>query len=141
MASGTIRATVTGVADLRADLEAVRLGLGRELTRTLKDAAGLATQATKPLTPFDPLHRVTRPDGLPHIRDSVFAIALGSGAAVASRHPGAVVHEYGGTIAPRGKPIQIARSEMAHTAGEAQLPAINDLLERRINALIAQHFS
>ena len=141
MASGTLRAIVEGGNALAADFEAVRVGLSRELKLVMRDGAELASDAAKPLTPFDPLHRVTRPDGLPHIRDSLFAVALGSGAAVASRHPGAVVHEYGGTIAPRGQPIQIKQSVMAHTAGEAQLPAINDLLERRINALIAQHFS
>lgn len=138
--ASTLRTSVGNVNELRRDLEAVSIGLGRELTRTLREAAGLAAEAAKPLTPYDPLHNEKRKDGLPHIRDSLFAVALGSGSAVASRHPGAVVHEYGGTIAPKGEPIQIKRSEMAHRAGEAQLPAIAALLERRISALVAQHF-
>lgn len=129
-----------GIAELRADLEAVQLGLGREIARTMKEAAGLAVEAAQPLTPYDPQHSTTREDSLPHIRDSLYAVAFGAGAAVASRHPGAVVHEYGGTIAPAGHPIKIKKSLMAHTAGTAALPAINDLLEQRLSALVRQHF-
>lgn len=137
----TIRASVHGVAEIRRDLEAVKLGLGRELSKVLKEAAGLAAQGAGPLTPYDPLHSVKRKDGLPHIRDSLYPLVVSAGtAAVASTHPGAVVHEYGGTIAPSGEPIQIKRTAMAHTAGEAELPAISALLERRISALIATHF-
>lgn len=139
--ASTIRTSLQNVNELRADLDAVRIGLGRELSQVLKEGAGLAATAAQPLTPYDVLHDDTRKDGLGHIRDSLYAIALGgSVAAVASRHPGAVVHEYGGTIAPKGEPIQIKRREMAHTAGHAELGAIEDLLERRISALIRQHF-
>ncbi len=138
--ASTLRAGISGAAELRADLEAVAVGTGRELTRALKEGAGVVVDGAQPLTPYDALHDATRRDGLPHIRDSLYAIALGSGSAVASRHPGAVVHEYGGMIAPAGAPIEIKRSEMAHTAGAAALDTIVALLERRISTLIRQHF-
>ncbi len=138
--ASTLRAGVFGINELRADLEAVSIGTGRELTLVIKEGAGLIVEGAQPLTPYDPQHDTTREDKLGHIRDSMYAIALGSGSAVASRHPGGVVHEYGGEIAPNGTPFQIKRSEMAHTAGEAALNAITALLERRISALIGQHF-
>lgn len=138
--ANTIRTSVQNVAEIRADLEAVSVGLGRLLTETLKEAAEIAAAGARPLTPFDPQHDSARKDGLPHIADSLYVIGLASGAAVASRHPGAVVHEYGGTIAPKGKAIEIHAAEMAHTAGKTAFPAISAHLEQRISALIEQHF-
>lgn len=129
-----------GLAELQAGLEAVALGLDEVLSRTALDAAGLTVQIARPLTPYDPQHESTRDDGLPHIRDSLYATALGAGAAVASSHPGAVVHESGGTIAPAGVPIHIKPSRMAHTAAAAAAPAVTALLEQRISALVRQYF-
>ncbi len=134
--ASTLRTSVQHANELRADLDAIQIGLGRELARTMKEAAGLVLQPAQALTPYDPQHVTDREDGLGHIRDSLYAIALGSGSAIASQHPGAVVHEYGGEIAPNGVAITIKRQEMAHAAGLAELDAINSLLERRINALI-----
>lgn len=134
--ASTLRVSGGGGAELRADLEAIEIGLSRELSRALKQGAGLIVEGAHPLTPYDTLHDESRKDELGHIRDSLYAIALGSGSAVASRHPGAVVHEYGGEIAPNGTPFQIKRSEMAHTAGDAALDAITAVLEQRINALL-----
>lgn len=139
--ASTIGVSITGANELRADLEAVKVGLGRELTRTVKDAVGLVLPAARALAPYDRQHAESRKDSLPHIRDSMYIIALGSaGAAVAARHPGTIVHQWGGTIAPRGHPITIERAGLAHDAAKAQLPAINALLEQRINTLVQQHF-
>lgn len=138
--ASTLRVAVEGGAELARDLEAVSIGSSRELRQVIKAGAGLIVEGAEPLTPYDVLHDESRKDELPHIRDSLYAIVLGSGAAVASRHPGAAVHEYGGTIAPNGTPFQIKRSEMAHTAATSSADAIVALLERRISALIRQHF-
>lgn len=138
--ANTIRTSIQNVAEIRADLDAVSIGLGRELGKAFKEAANLALAGAGPLTPYDPLHDAAREDGLPHIRDSLYVTGLASGAAVASRHPGAVVHEFGGTIAPKGQPIEIAAAEMAHTAGLAAFPAIAAHLEQRVSALVQQHF-
>src|SRR5262245_38635579 len=48
-------------------------------------------------------------DRLPHIADTITAQRSGLTAAIVSSHPAAPVFEYGGTIAPRGEPIEIRR--------------------------------
>lgn len=138
--ANTLRTSIQNVAEVRADLEAVGIGLGRLLTEIFKEGAEIAAAGARPLTPFDPEHDPARKDGLPHIADSLYVIGLASGAAVAARHPGAVVHEFGGTIAPKGHEIEIHAAEMAHTAGKAAFPAIAAHLEQRVSALIEQHF-
>lgn len=138
--ASSIRVRTTGGSELRRDLEALSIGLGRELTRTVKDAVGLVLPPARVLAPYDPEHAANRKDGLPHIRDSMYALALGNSAAIAARHPGTIVHQWGGTIAPRGHAITIKRSGLARDAAKAQLPAINALLERRIDALVHKYF-
>lgn len=54
--------------------------------------------------------------------------ATNKGAAVYSTVPYAAVHEWGGTIAPRGTPIRIRRSEPVGKALEAQSAAVVDEL-------------
>ncbi len=138
--ASTLRTSVQNAKEIVADLEAVKLGLGRELTRTVKDAVSLVLPPARALAPYDPLHSAGRRDGLPHIRDSMYALSLGTSAAIAARHPGTIVHQWGGTIAPRGHAIKIAASGLARQAAKDQLPAINALLEQRIDDLVQQHF-
>jgi len=140
--ASTLQAKIAArdLREFRKDLESVALGLGRELTAALKDNARPIIPAAKPLAPFDPDHRTDRDDKLGHIRESMFVVSLGAGAAIASKHPAAVVHEYGGTIAPQGTPITIDRGAFAHTAGERLLPQIERDLQRRIDTLVGRHF-
>lgn len=126
--STIVRIDVPQLGELRADLEAVELGLGAELGKVIKEAAAPMVTETMANAPYDPDHLLNRKDGLPHIRDSISSRFSVSGAVeIVSRHPGAVVHEFGGVIAPSGHEITIHESAMARRAGEDQA----EELERR----------
>jgi hypothetical protein len=50
------------------------------------------------------------------LRDSIRGTARGSRGSIRSRLPQAPVHEFGGTIAPRGVPIEIEKGNMVYGA-------------------------
>jgi len=131
------------IAELRQDLEAVADGLGRVLAEGIAaDAQPLLTE-TRALTPLGEGPRATADvdsdDSLPHIRDTLEVQVRGGTLALTSTHPGAIVHEWGGTIRPHGAPIQIRRSAMARRALVSQLPLIEESVAARIDQLIARH--
>jgi hypothetical protein len=59
--------------------------------------------------------------------------------AIIATHPGAIVHEYGGTISPHGTPITIARAAMARKAAVRELPAMEQNIQDRIDQLAREH--
>lgn len=131
------------IAELRRDLEAVADGLGRVLAEGITaDAQPLLTE-TRALTPLGEGPRPTADpdsdDSLPHIRDTLDVQVRGGTLALISTHPGAIVHEFGGTIRPHGAAIQIQRSAMARRALVSQLPQIEESVGARIDQLLAQH--
>ena len=133
----TIRLGVPDLRDLRADLEAVELGLGRALNRALVEAAEPIAATAKRLAPFDATHRGWRWNHEArgykdpgHLRDSITS----RGTTIGSTHPAAPVHEFGGDIAPRGEPFRIPRSAYALTAGETEAGQV----ERKANSAIDQ---
>ncbi len=133
----TIRIQTPSLRDLQRDLESVELGLGRAVRDELVDAAEPVRLRTAENTPVGPGPQSAK-DNLPHIGETIQVSPRVDGAAIVSRHPGAGVLEYGGTIAPKGTPIQIAPHEMARKAGEQKagevqrrvLAAIDRLLRR-----------
>lgn len=121
-----------GGPELRRDLEALQVGLSRELAVLRRDAAEQLSRATAANTPFGPGPQSER-DNLPHIRNTIAARATG----VISTHPAALVHEFGGTIEPRGVPIRIPRREMAARALAENLVSIEQQLALEVEQLIA----
>ena len=124
--------------ELRRDLESFQLGLGREVSRIKADAAQMIADKAKPLTPLGPgpiPGRRHPSDALPHLRDTIKATGRG---AVVSDHPAALVHEFGGTIEPRGTPIRIEASHMAERAGEAMVDRVESEMSRRIERLLSR---
>lgn len=143
-----MRANFHGADEFARDLESFRLGLGRKVRDAITKAAGPIATLTGRLTPRGPgPTSPTRPSApgrrndnpLPHIADTMAATATPSGAAILSRHPGAPVTEYGGTIAPNGAPITIKPAEMAHKAGEATLGDLERDVARALDELAAEH--
>jgi hypothetical protein len=136
----TIRVGIHGLDELRRDLDAVALGLGREVTAALREAGDTAARVTKTYTPVGPgPHASNAGDLLPHIRDTIAGSATATTANVYSTHPGAIVHEYGGTIAPSGHTFRIRESAMAGKAGQQALGEIERDMERRLDGLLRQH--
>jgi hypothetical protein len=129
--------------DLRADLEAVEDGLGRALGKGIEDDAEPLLAETKSLTPLGPGPRVgadeKSSDALPHIRDMISVDARGGTVAIIATHPGAVVHEWGGTIAPNGAAITFKETGMARRAAVTQLPAVERNIALRIDRLMRQY--
>lgn len=114
------------------DLEAIRLGLGREVGVRLALAATTIAAKARPLTPYGPGPRGGK-DSLPHIRDTIVA----RGSRVTSTHPGAIVHERGGVIAPRGTAFRIKKSAMAARAGEAHAGQLERDMQDDLDRLVA----
>lgn len=126
--------------DLHQDLEALELGLGREVTEAVLAAGGTVLLATERLTPYDPSHDDHRADGLPHMRDTFDVRTAGpTVATIGSTHPGAAVNEFGGTISPKGTPIRIREAGMARKAGELEAPRFERDLAQRLDALARRH--
>ena len=63
----------------------------------------------------------------------------GGTVAVVATHPGAIVHELGGTISPHGSPITIDRAAMARRAAVAELPAVEHNVAQRVDRLMRQY--
>ncbi len=134
----TIRAAFHGVAEVRRDLESVRLGLGKELTAVLRGEGDPVARETAVLTPTGPGPQSAK-DNLPHVAATISGAALPNGVAVVATHPAAPVLEFGGSISPRGHLIRFPSHAMAHKAGEAALPRIEAAVTRRIDALLIAH--
>lgn len=137
--SSIVRIDVPDLRELRADLEAVELGLGVELGKVIKEAAAPVVTETKVNAPYDPDHLQNRKDGLPHIRDSISSRLSVTGALeVVSPHPGAAVWEFGGVIAPAGHEIQIPEAAMARQAGEDTAPELEQRVQHAIDGLLSR---
>ncbi len=116
----------TDLQGLSADLESFQLGLGREVTKMKRDAAEIvASQA-----------RRNAPVLTGGLRDSISGQARG----VVSNVPQGPVWEFGGTIRPRGYPINIPRSEMATRAGQTEVGRVEDMMAREAERLLARLF-
>lgn len=135
--SSIVRIDVPDLAELKADLEAVELGLVGELNKVVKEAGAPVLTEAKANSPYDPDHLQNRQDGLPHIRDSLTLRFAASGAVeVVSAHPGAVVWEFGGVIAPAGHEIHIPEAAMARRAGEDKSAEMEQRLQVGIDELL-----
>lgn len=131
------------ITELRRDLDAIKDGLGNALAQGLAEDAAELLASAKALTPFGPGPEPTADEdsdnALPHIRDTLAVTVNGGTIALTSTHPGAIVHEWGGTIRPNGAPIDIATAAMTRKAAVAELPDIERAVEQRIDRLVKQH--
>jgi hypothetical protein len=141
------------VAEIRKDLESVRVGLGRRITTVLRRALGPITAATiqntqrgrgpseHGRTVIENGVPITLPpkDVLPHIADTISGSVRGEVLRIVTSHPGGPVLEYGGRVAPRGTLITVHTFAMAHRAGEARVEQLVHDVESAINALLTEH--
>lgn len=131
--------------DLRADLDAIELGLGKKVGKVIKEAAGPIAREAQGLAPYDPLHRTDRKDGLGHVRDSIrVGNASALTATIVSTHPAAPIFEWNdgirAAIAPRGVPLTLRAVAMAHKAAEHQAARLERDVQDGINSLVARYF-
>jgi hypothetical protein len=121
---GEYAVKVNGLAELRRDLRRLEPTTAKEIQRVLKEGAEIVAREAALLAP--------RRTGA--LAESYKAYTRGARAGVRSSLPYAAVHEYGGTIRPRGTPILIQRSEPITRAVERQANAIVDELAAGIEA-------
>lgn len=91
---------VHGLKELRRDLRRQDPDTVKEIRETLRRAAGLVARQAATIAP----RRTGR------LAESYRPFTRGNIAGVRSALPYAAVHEYGGTISPRGVPIVIRRT-------------------------------
>jgi len=110
VARGDYDVQVKGLADLRRDLRRLDQEALKEIRGALKDAADVVARDAATLAP----RRTGR------LAASYRPFTSGNVAGVRSRLPYAGVIEFGGTIRPRGVPIEIRRYEPVTRAVERQ---------------------
>jgi hypothetical protein len=138
----TIRASFQNLNEVRRQLNAIEIGLPKELTSELEESSRYLVGLTRLLTPVGPGPGPWlghSDDDLPHMRDMFEVQARGGTIALITTHPGGLVHEWGGTIQPAGQPITIKRSQMGHRALKTELPRLEAAVIERIDALIARN--
>jgi phage gpG-like protein len=126
--------------ELLRDLDAIDEEIGRAVREAIAAGAEPILRRANTLAPFDPLHRGHRKGAKTdpgHIRDSLYLEPAPGGARLRTTHPGAPVHHWGGTIAPRGTAITIRAKEFASKAGREV--DITDHVAREIDRLLAAH--
>jgi hypothetical protein len=137
--ASTLKASFQNVQDVRADLESVQLGLGRELSAVIREAGQPLAQRAAALTPRGPGPRSPR-DNLPHVAETIIASPIATGVQVVSTHPAAGWLNFGGTIRPhRNQPIRIPGHGMGEKAGEQLIGRVEQRLSERIDALLRTH--
>jgi hypothetical protein len=136
----SIRGNFENIAEVRRYLASVDKGLSRAVAEGIESDAQPLLAETKALTPYGPgpsLHSPpTSDNSLPHIRETLSVLVRGGTILLRSSHPGAVVHEWGGTIRPHGSPITIHEAGMARRAALIELPALETAVQSRIDRLI-----
>lgn len=128
MAGAAVR--VEGLADVRRSLSKLeRSDESREVTRALKQGAVLVAQSARPYA--------ARKSG--KLAGSFRAGSSGNTAFVKSRVPYAGVHEFGGTIKPRGTEIKIRATPAATRALESKEDRIVRLVEDALDDLARKY--
>lgn len=117
---------VEGLREFRRDLKRLSPELDRELAKEIKSAAQTVAREAR----ADP--RTPRRTG--RYANSIRVYAAKGGASVGSRLPQAGVLHWGGTIRPRGVPIEFPRRAVIFDAAERQSPRlvedVGDAVER-----------
>jgi hypothetical protein len=144
----TVFVEMPDVRGVVADLESVELGLGDTVVEALREAGTPILAEMIRLAPFDPRHRGwqrgDRPRGRKrpdpgHIAHSLRQRATRAGIEFYSQHKGAAVHEFGGTIAPRGTAIRIQPVGFALRAGEAKADEVAARGREALDRLLSRH--
>jgi hypothetical protein len=121
---------VEGLAALRKDLRKLEHSdQAREVTKALKEGAGLVATTARPFT--------ARSTG--KLAAGWRAGTAGNTAFVRNRVPYAGVQEFGGTIRPKGAPVKIKAHPAATRALEDKEERIVDLVGDAIDVLAAKH--
>jgi len=129
MADRDLAVKVDNLQPLRKALRAVDKDALRDVQTVTKRAAEVVAVEARSRAP----RRTGRLAG------SIRATTSGARGIVRSPLPYAPVHEYGGTIEPRGTPIRIKRREYITGALEEKQDQVRDELARGFNEVARRH--
>lgn len=128
-AGADIRVEVEGLRELRRDLRAMDAALPKEVSGVLRQAAQIVADEARRRAP---------------VRSGTLAAGYRPGTAgdkalVRTTVPYAPVHEFGGTIRPRGTPITIRKQSMIYGAIARRREDVERLLLREFDQLASRH--
>jgi len=127
--AGAIR--VEGLQKFRRSLRATDRDAAKAVQAVTKRAAGLVADEARSLAP--------RRSG--RLAASIRATTAGAKGVVRSPLPYAKVHEYGGTIRPKGTPIMIKRSLYVHRAMDRKADDVLNELARGFERVVQRDWS
>lgn len=121
---------IEGLKELQRDLRKMEPDARKELRQELRKGAGTVARAAGPYAPVGATGKLS---------ESYKPGATNRGAYVRSRLPYAGVHEYGGTIRPKGAPITIRASEPIRKAIDAKANQVVDEIADGIMRVAKRH--
>jgi len=125
MARDNLSVKVDGLAKLRRDLKAIDKDLGKSLTDHLREIAKEVRDEAR--------SRAPRKTGA--LASSIKHSVRARGASVYSNSPYANVQEWGGTIRPRGTPIEIRGRHFIYSAVDDHTDRVKAELERSLDVI------
>jgi phage gpG-like protein len=120
---------VEGMAKFRRSVKAIDRGALAEVQAVTRYAAEIVASKA----------RTNAPVKTGKLRDSIVGTTSGASGIVRSPLPYAAVHEYGGTIRPRGVPIVIARSAYVDRAADDSQERVMQALATGFDKLCRLH--
>lgn len=129
MAVSNLRINAPGLAKLRRDLGRIDRGLRTAADRHIRQAANRVRDTARSKAP----RRTGR------LSKSIRTSVRARGASIYSNLEYAPVHEWGGTISPRGTPITIEASHYMAEAVEENTDMIEEELGRLLDGIADRH--
>lgn len=120
---------IDGLADLRRDLRKMQPEARKEVTRALRAGAVVVAAAARPLA----ARRTGR------LASGFRPGASGNTAFVRNPVPYAAVHEFGGTISPRGAPITIRPQPAVTRALDLSADAVVEKVGDGLDSVVSRH--
>ena len=120
---------VEGLAQLRTSLRAIDRDALKEVQSVTKRAAEIVAVQSRTNAP----HKTGK------LSASIKARTSGNKGIVGSKLPYAKVHEFGGTIAPKGAPITIKASRYIDRALESKSDEVARELETGLDQVLTRH--
>lgn len=134
--SGSVQIHTVGIRSTQRALRSVDRRAPTELRRSIREAIEPIRLKAAAKLPRGPGRRGKGDDALPHIADTLRVVNVRSGAGIRSRHPGFPVVNFGGTIRPKGEPIDFpADREALYSSIADELGDVQRDIRRRIEVL------
>jgi hypothetical protein len=130
---GDVGAKIDGLGKFRRDLRAIDSDLEKELKDNLRKRVMEARDKARSNL------RSRSKDPQNRIEKTIKGSLTMRGGSLYSDHPGSAVNEHGGTISPRGTPIEIRGKSYMYDAAEEGAKAVVEELDRSFDQIAGHH--